>query len=100
MGKLEKILLSDYHLKPLIWLWFIDGTFFVWTHGKEAFDRFVEYANSAHHTIKFTCNKSKSHVEFLDTRVIIDPQSNELYITLYTKTTDTRDVLHFTSAHP
>ena len=43
---------------------------------------------------------SKQAVEFLDTRVIIDPDTKGLYITLYTKPTDMRDYLFHISAHP
>ena len=53
-----------------------------------------------HKTIQFTCSHSKDTVEFLDTRVLFDPETNELYTTVYTKPTDTRDYLLITSAHP
>ena len=57
----------------------------------------MEYTNTINHTI--TCNESKSNVEFLNTKVILDLLSNELYMILYTKLRDTRNVLHYTLAH-
>jgi hypothetical protein len=47
-----------------------------------------------------TSESSFESIVFLDTRVIIDPGNRNLYTTLYTKPTDTRDFLHFSSAHP
>ena len=100
MGRFEKILLENYPNKPVLWLRFIDGIFLIWTHGEEELNDFVKYVNSVHHTIKFTCNYNREAVEFLDTRVILDPTTYELFTTLYTKPTDTRDYLFHTSAHP
>ena len=51
-------------------------------------------------TIKFTFIYRMEKVPFLDIRAILDHMTNELYTTLYTKPTDTRDFLHFTSTHP
>ena len=100
MGRLEKALLEGFDLKPLIWLRFIDDIFFLWTHGEEALLRFFTYANTHHPTIKFTMDKNLRTINFLDTAVIIDQNSRELYTTLYVKPTDTRDFLHYSSAHP
>ena len=56
MGKLEKIILDDYHLKTVICHRFIDDIFLIWTCGEDEFNRFVEQANEVHHTIEFTCH--------------------------------------------
>ena len=100
MGKFEKYLLKIYYLKPKLWLRFIDDIFLVWTHGEHELNKFVEHTNSVHPTIKLTCDYSSQSVNFLDTKVILDPNTKRLHTTLYTKPTDTRDFLHFTSAHP
>ena len=99
MGNLEQIPLSDCQPKPLIWLRFIDDIFLIWTHDEDELNRFVQYATQVHYKIKFTCNKSKSHVTFLDIKVVLDPLSNKLYTTLYTKPTEMRDVLYYMAMH-
>ena len=72
----------------------------IWTHGENSLLEFVKHTNSIHKTIKLTCEHSRESVTFLDTRVIIDTLDRKLYTTLYTKPTDTRDFLPFSSAHP
>ena len=90
-GRFDKNFIDNYHLKLLLWLWFIDDIFHVWTHGKDEFNQFVQSTNSVHTTIKFTCEYSKTAVECLDTRVILHPVTTELHTTLNTKLTDTKD---------
>ena len=43
--------------------------FFIWTHGEESLSSFVEYINSYHQTIKFTTEKSRDSVSYLDVLV-------------------------------
>ena len=100
MGKIEARLLELTNLKPLVWFRFIDDIFFIWPHGEDTLTNFLQMANEHHHSIKFTSEHSRHHVNFLDTTVHIDTVTNELYTTLYTKETDTRDFLHYSSAHP
>ena len=100
MGRIEHQLLESSEFKPLIFLRFIDDIFLVWCHGEDSLARFIREANSFHPTIKFTAETSKEQIAFLDTLIKIDPVTNELYTTLYTKPTDTRDFLHYNSAHP
>ena len=54
----------------------------------------------SHRTIKFTAEYSKKEVTFLDTKVKINNETNQIYTDLYTKDTDTHNYLHYTSAHP
>jgi hypothetical protein len=99
LGKLEKQLLAGYHLKPEVWIRYIDDVFCVWTHGKEEFDKFVDYLNSKHDTIKWTTEYAGDKINFLDTWVHIKDDGS-LYTSLFTKPTDTHDYLHFSSSHP
>ena len=99
MGKFETKALGNYHLKPLIWKRFIDDIFIVWTHGQNELNKFVEYLNGLHTTIKFTSECSTKEVSFLDTTVSFD-ENNKLITALYNKPTDTHLYLHHTSAHP
>ena len=43
--------------------------FFIWTHGEEKLCSFIEYINSYHQTIKFTTEKSRDSVSYLDVLV-------------------------------
>ena len=99
MTDFEETTIRGYHLKPLIWKRFIDDIFMIWTHGKDELDKFVEYLNSLHRSIKFTCDVSQEEIAFLDTLVKIDNDTKKPYTTLYTKPTDTHSYLHYTSAH-
>ena len=99
MDKFETKAINNYHLKPLIWKRFIDDIFLIWTHGQNELDKFVDYLNSLHDTIKFTSESSTKEVNFLDTTVKID-SNRKLITTLYNKPTDTHLYLHYTSAHP
>jgi len=99
MGHFEEKFVYTYHLRPLIWLRYIDDNFMIWTHGKEALDEFIAHLNSVHPSIKFTHEASPASVNFLDTTVIKD-HTGHLYTTLYTKPTDTHAYLHYASCHP
>ena len=99
MDKFETRALENYPLKPILWKRFIDDIFMVWTHGEEQLNKFVQYLNNIHPTIKFTHECSKEEINFLDTTVKILPDRS-LYTTLYNKPTDTHLYLHYHSAHP
>ena len=99
MADFEQKALENYHLKRLIWKRFIDDIFLIWTHGENELRKFVEYLNSLHNTIKFTCEQTISEIAFLDTLVKIDPESNQVYTSPYTKPIDTHSYLHYRSAH-
>ena len=96
MDRFETKALSNWPLKPLIWLRFIDDIFMIWTHGEDNLNEFIKYLNGIHPTIKFTHESSPTHIDFLDTTVKIN-DSREIYTTLYEKPTDTHLYLHYTS---
>ena len=100
MGNLEQKLIKNYHLKPLLWLRFIDDVFALWTHGQPELDRFLEYLNKSHTSIKFTMEFSDEKIVFLDTIVKKSQFRQKLLVELYTKPTDTHNYLHFNSFHP
>ena len=98
MDRFETRALEGFHLKPLIWLRFIDDIFMIWTHGESSLSEFIHYMNSLHRTIKFTHVYSSTSINFLDTTVKFNG-NRELITTLYNKPTDTHLYLHYTSAH-
>ena len=75
MDRLERRLIKNAELKPRIWWRYIDDIFIVWTEGEE---KFIDYLNSAHETIKFTYKWSKHEIDFLDVKVLND--SGMLYL--------------------
>ena len=98
MDRFETKALEKWHLKPLLWLRFIDDIFMIWTHGRDELNKFINYLNSIHPKIKFTSEINDTHVNFLDTTVKVDADRS-IYTTLYEKPTDTHLYLHYQSAH-
>ena len=70
LAALEEKLLGQSQYKPWLWWRYIDDVFLVWAHGEEKLLEFVDFLNSAHHSIKFTVEYSKETVNFLDVQVI------------------------------
>ena len=99
MGVLEESILSTAPNGkiPAFYRRFIDDTSGIWLHGKAAFLRFLEHANSAHPSIHFTFKFGQS-VDYLDTVQTID--GDNISSDLYTKPTDTHKYLLPTSDHP
>ena len=91
MGGHETKHIDAYDLKPMCWLRFLDDVFCVFTQGQEEFHKFVEYLNAASEDIKFTAGQSLERVNFLDTTVILDPDTRCLCTTVFSKPTDTHD---------
>ena len=100
LSQLEKKLLAKAPHKPEIYLRYIDDIFCIFCTGEDKVHEFVDYMNSCHPTIKFTAEMSTTEVSFLDTRVKVDPLTNEIYTDLYTKDTDTQNYLRYDSCHP
>ena len=68
MGDLKEKL-KDCDKKPLAWSRYIDHIFMLWQHGKKELEKFLEFLNCYHSTIKFTANYSRKEVNFLDVSV-------------------------------
>ena len=99
MHKFELDFVYNYRLKPLCYYRFIDDIFFIWTHGREELDNFIQHLNGCHPTIKFTSEISDKEIAFLDTTTYITPDG-DLKHTLYCKPTDKHNYLLFDSCHP
>ena len=69
MGDFLKEKLKDCDLKPLAWWRYIDDIFMLWQHGEKELEKFLEFLNCYHPTIKFTANYSRKEVNFLDVSV-------------------------------
>ena len=84
LADLEEKLLSSYECGPGVWWHYIDDVFLIWTHGEAELQKFINFLNASHHSIKITAEWSRESIKFLDTRVI--KKDNTLVTDLYTKT--------------
>ena len=99
MGHFEDKFIYSYPLQPFIWKRFIDDIFFVLTYGQEELDKFVNYLNHCHETIKFTLETSCLKINFLDI-TIIKQTDGRIGTNLYCKPTDSHNYLLYSSEHP
>ena len=66
MDDLETKFLQSQSLQPLVWFRYIDDIFFIWTHGNDKLEKFLDDLNIFDNNIKFTYESSKENVTFLD----------------------------------
>ncbi len=76
----------------------IDDVFTIWTHGREQFDRLFVFLNNCHPSIRFEADISTHEVHFLDT--IVSITDGQLHTRVYTKPTDKKQFLFYSSCHP
>ena len=99
MGAWELELLSRSSFKPLKWFRFIDDIWGVWVQGEDTLREFHTLANKIHPNINVDLRLSSSTIEFLDVEVMLS-DSGYFTTNLYSKPTDARAYLHYTSDHP
>ena len=102
MADLEKRLLMASPFKPLVWKRFIDDIFSLWNIPIKEVSEFVNFANSFHQSIKFTCEMSSERAVFLDTEVFKGPRHSThkiLDLQTHFKPTETFQYTHFSSCH-
>ena len=63
MDEVETEFLKTQERTPLVWLGYIDDIFFVWTHGNDHLETFLQELNNSNPDLKFTyeSNEKKSH---------------------------------------
>ena len=96
--KLEEGILSEIELKPCLWWRYIDDIFFIWGHGDEKFNEFIDHLNERHLTIRFTEGWSQTSTNFLDVTVALI--GGKVTTDLYLKPTDNHQYLHSSLYHP
>ena len=64
MGGLEEKIFKDCDKKPLTW-WQYIYIFMLWQHGEKELEKFLEFLNCYHPTIKFTADYSWEEIHFL-----------------------------------
>ena len=95
----EKILQnSPVPVDPEYWKRFIDDIFLLWVGSEEELERFLEFLNEIHPTIKFTHSCSNDQISFLD--ISISLKNGFLSTDLFTKPTDSHAYLLYSSCHP
>ena len=98
MDEVEQMFLETQDKKPLIWLRYIDDIFFIWTHGEQQLETFLNDLNSFSPNLNFTSEKSKKSIPFLDLNVKL--VNGKLETDLHIKSTDRHQYLHYMSSHP
>ena len=93
MDSMETEFLEKGRLKPWVWLRYIDDIYFVWTHGENKLDEFLERLNSFHPNLKSTSEHSEQEINFLD--VTVQLSNNKFVADLYCKPTDCHQYLHY-----
>ena len=87
MDAIERSFVSSSPLRPSIYYRYIDDIFPIWPHGNDSLTHFLEHANNIHQNIKFTHERSKTTLPFLDVSVQI--AHNKIFTTLHKKPTAT-----------
>ena len=82
----------------MIWWRYIDDIYYIWEHGEESLETFLNKLNTFNPTIKFTAEYSKETINFLDVNVRL--VEGELMTDLFVKPTDTHQFLDPSSSHP
>ena len=63
---LKASFLETQTLKPLMWLWYIDDFFFIWTDSEEKLKEYIKELNNFGSNINFTHEYSIEKVLFID----------------------------------
>ena len=95
----ELLYVYEYKHQPLCWYRFIDDIFGIWTLDLIELEAFVQFLNSRVESLKFTLEYSETKLSFLDVMVHKN-ERGELSTDLFRKSTDARNYLHYSSAHP
>ena len=98
MADFEEKILNAFEKKPMIWWRYIDDIFFIWEHGGESLEKFLNKLNNFHPIIKFTAEYSKETINFLNVNIRL--VGGKLTADLFVKPTDTHQFLDPSTSHP
>ena len=76
----------------------VDDMFVVWTHGEPQLQAFLDHLNSHQHIIRFTSERSREEVSYLDTKLLLE--DGKIQTDHHCKLTDTHQYLQWSSCHP
>ena len=97
MDYVETEFLKTQAIKSWLWKRFIDDIFFIWTDSEENLNKFLKDLNEFHPNLKFTYEKSKEKINFLD--LVIKLTDGKIVTDLYCKSADSHQYLHYDSCH-
>lgn len=70
MEHFENIAMQSSHLRPKLWLRYVDDTFVIWPHSADTLTAFLTHLNNIRPSIQFTMEKeSNGTIAFLDVLV-------------------------------
>ena len=98
MDEVETEFLKTQERTPLVWFRCIDDIFFIWTHGKEYLETFLQELNDFNADLKLTYESNEKKSPFLGLKVKFN--QGKISTDLYIKSTDRHQYPHFTSSHP
>ena len=98
MDEVETEFLKSQELQPFLWLRYIYDIFFIWAHGTQELNFFLNELNKFHPNLRFTYETSKERVNFLDLNVSI--WNGAISTDMYIKPTDGHQCLNYKSSHP
>ena len=97
MDFIETELLETQSIKFWVWKRFIDDIFFIWTDSEKNLEKCLKELNRFHPNIKFTFEKSKMKVNFLE--VVTETKNGRISIDLCSKLVDSYQYLQYNSCH-
>ena len=83
---------SELEQKPYVWCRYINDIVFLWEHGEENLEEFIEHLNAKKNTIKFIREWSQTSINFSD--VTVSPIRGKITIDLYCKPTNNHQYLN------
>ena len=98
MDEVEAEFLKTQERTPLVWFRYTDDNFFIWIHGKEHLETFLQELNNFNPDLKFTYESNEKEIPFLNLKVKLN--EGKIITDLYIKSTDRHQYLHCTSSHP
>ena len=88
------------HLKPAVWLRYVDDIFIIFKGTQDQFDEFFNYVNSFLPSIQFTVEYEVDYkLPFLDVMVRHNPLNQSFEFAVYRKPTNSESYIHFYSFH-
>ena len=75
----------------------MDDIFFIWRDTEKNLDKLLEDLNKFHSNFRFTYEKSREKINFLD--VVIKMKESKISTNLFCKPTDRHQYLHYDSCH-
>jgi len=98
METFEERALHSFQLQQKMWIRYVDNTFVIWPHGREALSDFHTHLNQQNPSIHFIMEEeSDEKMPFLD--IVIERKGTKATTTVYWKPTHTDRYMNFNSHH-